>query len=221
MAGTVAFAIPTLWAGLRLRIDGLLVPRWQVLLLAAAATIGVGLALRGDRVGLWVLVALFAVTAAAINPLQHGLGPLLDGPGARLGRELRVRPGAGKVVNFWGGDVTVRGGLTVSGVQLLSGVNLYPNANAWRVLDPGGNQRSAWNSYNNAVWNPGPPGSEPRIEGSGDTIVVTVDPCDRRLARLGVGTIVSVQRLTAPCLDQTDRVGTSLYAYRIDRSTGT
>ena len=217
--GTAMFAIPTLWAGFRLRINGEIPPRWQVLLLATAATVGVALALRGARVGLWLLVGLFAATAAAINPLQHGLAALVDGPAAQLGRELRARPGAGAVLDM---GVTARGGLTASGVKLVSGVNLYPNAKAWRILDPNDSERQAWDSYNNAVWNPGPAGSTPQIQGTGDTVSVTVDPCDARLRKLGVGTIVSVQPLPLPCLVATDRVagdnGLTVYAYRIVRS---
>jgi hypothetical protein len=220
-AGTLAFAVPTLWAGFSLRIDGELVSRWQVLLLTAVCTTGIALALRGARVGIWVLVALFAVGSATVNPLQHGLDALLESPAARLGRELRARPGAGAVINFWGGDIGARGGLTASGVGLVSGVNLYPNDKAWRVLDPDDSQRHAWNRYNNAVWEAGPPGSKPQIIGSDDTVRVTVDPCDPRLAKLGVGTIVSIVPLTDDCLVETDRVagerGPGLFAYRIRR----
>jgi hypothetical protein len=220
VAGTAAFAIPTLWAGSRLEIDGELAPRWQVLLLATAFTAGVGLALRGNRLGLWLLVALFAASASAVNPLQRGLAPLTESAAAQLGRELRARPGTGKVLNFWGGELTARGGLTASGVKLVSGVNLYPNAAAWRILDPSESQRQAWDRYNNAVWYPGPPGSKPDIIGSYDTVVVTVDPCDPRLAKLGVETIVTIQPLTDPCLVETDRVtgdSGTLYAYHVRR----
>jgi hypothetical protein len=221
-AGITAFAVPTLWAGFSLRIDGEPASRWQVLLLAAVCTIGIGLALRGAQLGLWLLVAFFAVSAATVNPVQHGLDALLDHPAAQLGRELRTRPGAGAVLNFWGGDLTARGGLTASGVDLVSGVNIHPNEKAWRVLDPDDSEREAWDRYNNAVWSPAPPGAEPHIEGSGDTVAVVVDPCDPRLARLGVGTVVTVEPLSASCLIETDHVVTedrpTLYAYRIDRS---
>jgi hypothetical protein len=220
-AGTLAFAVPTLWAGFGLRIDGELAARWQVLLLTAVGTLGVGLALRGARVGLLILVGLFAVSAATVNPLQQGLDVLLDSPAARLGRELRARPGAGAVLNFWGGDLTVRGGLTASGVDLVSGVNLYPNESAWRVLDPDDSLRQGWDRWNNAIWSPGPPGSEPQIDGHEDTVAVTIDPCDPRLAKLGVGTIVSIEPLADACLVETDRVagegGPNLYAYRVRR----
>ena len=220
-AGTAAFAVPTIWAGFALRIDGEPAPRWQVLLLAAAFTAGVGLALSGARLGLWLLVAVVTLSAATINPLQHGLDPLLHHPATALGRELRARPGTGAVLNFWGGDITARGGLTASGVDLVSGVNIYPNKAAWRVLDPTDAEREAWDRYNNAIWNPAPPAAEPQIAGAGDTIAVSVDPCDPRLARLGVGTVVSIEQLSSPCLIETDRVRSvghpTLYAYRIDR----
>lgn len=220
-AGSLAFAVPTLWAGFGLKINGELASRWQVLLLTAVCTIGIALALRGVRVGIWLLVALFAVGAATVNPLQHRLDALLDSPATRLGRELRARPDTGAVLNFWGGDINVRGGLTASGVELVSGVNLYPNEAAWRVLDPTDSQRQGWDRYNNAVWSPGPPGSEPQIIGSEDTVAVTVDPCDPRLAKLGVGTIVSIEPLMDACLVETDRFArkgdANLYAYRVRR----
>jgi hypothetical protein len=222
VAGTIAFAVPTVWAGLRLRVDGELAPRWQVLLLAAACTAGVALALQGTRLGLWVLVALFAAGAVAINPLQRGLTGLVDGPSAQLGRELRSRPGAGAVLIFWGSRLEARGGLTASGVRLVSGVNLYPREKAWRVLDPDDSHRQSWDSFNNAVWNPADPGSDLDIRGSGDTVTITIDPCDPRLEGLDVGTVVSIVPLPHPCLVQTDvrpgEYGTTLYAYRVERS---
>jgi hypothetical protein len=222
-AGTIVFAVPTLWAGLHLTIDGEHAARWQVLLLVAVSTLGIALALSGRTVGLWLLVGLFAVNAATINPLQHGLGTLLGGPAARLGRELRARPGTGSVLEFWDGNILTRGGLTASGVDLVSGLNSYPDVKSWRVLDPTDASRQAWDSYNNAVWNPAPPGSAPQISGSGDTVAVAVDPCDPRLGRLGIRTIVSAQVLSDPCLVEIDRVdgaGGQLIAYRIDRSAG-
>jgi hypothetical protein len=223
VAGTVAFAVPMLWAGGQLRIDGDLVPRWQVLLLALAATAGIALALSGRRVGLWVLVALFAVGAATVNPLQHGLRALTDSPAADLGRELRARPDTGVVAMFFqnpSGDLEPLAGLTASGVPLASGVNEYPNAAAWTVLDPDGVSRDAWDRYNTAIWTPGPPGSKPDIRLSPPAaLAVFVDPCDPRLAKLAVRTIVSDHELTDPCLTEIMRTaGTPiLYAYRITR----
>jgi hypothetical protein len=223
LAGTVAFAVPTLWAGWRLRIDDQLIPRWQVLLLTAAATAGVGIALSGRRVGLWLLVALFAASAATVNPLQHGLLALVDSPAAHLGRELRARPDTGTVLQFFenqSGDLEALGGFTASGVPLVSGVNEYPNSDAWRVLDPDGSSRDAWDRYNTAIWTGGPPGSEPQISLTPPAALgITVDPCDPRLARLGVRTIVSDYQLTDPCLTEIVRTGSGvvLYAYHIDR----
>jgi hypothetical protein len=223
IAGTVAFAVPTLWAGWRFRIDGQLIERWQVLLLAAAATAGVGLALSGRRVGLWLLVALFAASAVTVNPLQHGVLALVDSPAAHLGRELRARPDTGAVVQFFenqSGDLEALGGLTASGVPLVSGVNEYPNAAAWRVLDPDGSSRHAWDRFNTAIWTGGAAGSEPQISLKPPAALgITVDPCDPRLVRLGVRTIVSDYELTDPCLTEIIRTGNGivLYAYHIDR----
>jgi hypothetical protein len=221
VAGTAAFALPSLWAGGHLRIDDAPAARWVVLLLVGVATIGVGLALSGRRIGLWLLVALFAAGAATVNPLQHGLAALVNSPAADLGRELRSRPETGTVALFFAnpsGDLEALGGLTASGVPLVSGVNNYPNESAWRVLDPNGVSRHSWNRYNTAIWTPGPPGSAPDIRLSPPAaLAVFVDPCDPRLAKLRVKTVVSDQQLTNPCLDEVLRTGGSvpLYAYRI------
>jgi hypothetical protein len=181
--------------------------------------------LRGLRIGLWVLVVLLASGAVAVNPLQHGLSPLLESASARLGRELRHRPGTGTVLDFWTGPRgdTARVGLTASGVKLVSGVNLYPNTAAWRVLDPSGSARHVWDRYNNAVWNAAPAGAKPSFHLYDQyTIRVDLDPCDPRLRKLGVRTVVTIIPLTAPCLVETDHVpaedGGPLFAYRVDRS---
>lgn len=227
IAGTAAFAIPTLWAGGQLRVDDQLVPRWQVMLLTAAATAGIALALSGRRVGLWLLVALFAASAATVNPLQHGLGALIDNPATQLGRELRARPGTGAVVQFFKDQsrgVEALFAMTASGVPLVSGNSGYPNEGAWHVLDPDDSARDAWDRYSTSVWTGGLPGSEPEILLSPPAAVgVRVDPCDPRLARLGVGTIVSDYELTDPCLTEITRIsdGVDLYAYRIERTSDT
>jgi hypothetical protein len=224
IAGTAAFAVPTVWAGWRLRIDGHLVAHWQVLLLAAAATVGVGLALSGRHAGLLLVVALFAVNAATVNPLQRGLAVLVDNPAAQLGRELRARPGTGAALVLSadpGKDQSVLSGLTASGIALVSGVSGYPNATAWRVLDPEGSSRRAWDRYSIALFTPGAAGSKPAMAFTPPAaLVVSVDPCDPRLAKLGIRTIVSDQELTRPCLVEIDRrirQGPTLYAYRIER----
>jgi hypothetical protein len=223
LAGTAAFTVPTVWAGLTLDVSGHTAPRWQVLLLAGVSTAGVALALWGRVAGLWVLVALFAAGAVTVNPLQQGLAPLVDTPAADLGRQLAARRDTGTVLQLFAqsnGYIGSAAGLTASGVPLLSGVNNYPDAAAWRVLDPNGSSRRAWNRYNIAVWTPGSPGSAPRFHLAPPAdLTVRIDPCDPRLGRLAVRTIVSDQPLTEPCLGEVLRTGGSvpLYAYRIAR----
>ncbi len=134
---------------------------------------------------------------------------------------MRARPDTGAVLNFWSGDISVRGGLTASGVDLVSGVNLYPNEKAWRVLDPTTLSAKRGIATTTRYGVPDRQGSEPQIAVNKDTVAVTVDPCDPRLAKLGVGTIVSIVPLTGECLVETDRVagetGAGLYVYRIRR----
>lgn len=227
LVGTAVFAFGTVWAAAVFTIDGRhgSVQSLAVLSLLFVAT--VGWALWRGVPGLGALVVLLAVSALLVNPIQHGLGPLRDGPAAQLGRELRDRPDAGRVIVFANdprGDITAVAGISAGGVDNVSAVNLYPNADAWRVLDPTGVDRTAWDRYANALWGVAPAGASPRVFlETEDTVIVMVDPCDPTLAGLGVRTVVSRVPLARTCLTETDQVRTgrntsALFTYRIDRS---
>jgi hypothetical protein len=197
----------------------------KVLLIVAIFSVGIGLALFARTTGLVLLAVCLGVAAAFVNPLQRGLDVLTESPSAQLGRELRDRPGVGRVLMFSDDPgirvIQARGGLTASGVPLVSGVNLYPDREAWTVLDPAGSSSRAWNRFNNASWGAAPAGLAPTVTiDSEDSILVMVDPCDPRLKRLGVTTIVTLTPLDRPCLALTDVVkdsrATSLRAYQIE-----
>ena len=228
VAGTAVFALSTVWAATRFTIDDRAA---STLTVAALALVFIGVVawtLTRGVPGFGALVAVVAIGAALVNPVQVGLDPLRESPAARLGRELRDRPDAGRVLVFANdpaGDITALAGMTASGIDHVSAVNLYPNVDAWRVLDPAEADRTAWNRYANALWGVAPEGVAPRVFlETQDTVIVMVDPCDPTLARLGVGTVVSRVPLVRACLVPVDRVragtgpGTGpLHVYRIDR----
>jgi hypothetical protein len=225
LVGTAVFALATTWAASEFTIDGRSAATLTLVALAVASVVSVAATLARGAPGLVVLVVVTAIGAALVNPLQHGLGPLRDHPAARLGRELRDRPGTGAVVvlaNDPAGDISPIAAMTASGADHLSGVNLYPNVDAWRVLDPTGADRTAWDRYSNALWGVAPEEAAPRVFlDSEDTVIVMVDPCDPILAGLDVRTVVSAVPLDRWCLVRTDRVGrgaATLFAYRVDRS---
>jgi hypothetical protein len=224
LVGTAVFAAGTVWAAATYSIDGH-IASWQLIALGVAFTLGVALTLWWGNVGLVVLVVLLGLAAVTVNPLQHGLGPLLDSPGAQLGRALRDRPHTGAVVFFANdprGDIRALSAMTSSGVRDPSALDLYPVPRAWRRLDSDRSDTRNWNRYANALWGVAPEGSPPRVFlNTKDSVIVMVDPCKGSLGRLGVRTVVSFVPLDRWCLVPQDVVPNgmgSLFVYRIDRS---
>jgi hypothetical protein len=224
LAGAAVFAGCTAWAATRFSIGGH-VATWQLAALTMSFVLAVGLTLWRGTLGLVVLVVLLGFGAIVVNPLQRGLGPLLDSPAAQLGRVLRDRRGTGAVVflaNDPRGDIRALSAMTSSGVDDTSALNLYPRPAAWQRLDTDGSDEHNWNRYANALWGVAPEGSEPRVfRNTRDSIIVMVDPCEGSISRLGVRTVVSFVPLDRWCLEQTDAVPNGpgrLFVYRIDLS---
>lgn len=225
VAGTAVFGLTTVWAAIEFSIDGHPVRRWQLVVLLLVYTTVVGVIFLRGTVGLAVLVGLLAVGAATVNPLQRGLDPLVDSPAARLGRSLREQKATGGVIVFANdpdGDTRAVSAMAASGVDLISGVNLYPNSRAWRILDPSETDRQNWDRYAHALWGMAPEDVPPRVFLNGpDSIIVMVDPCDARLRRIAVRTVVSHLPIERWCLTATRSVRNGpgrLYVYRIDRT---
>jgi hypothetical protein len=199
-AGTLLVA---LWGAVKFRdiyLPGLSVGRVGI------ATIVAGLfgALVFTRA--WTAVLMLAVIAsvvsgALVNPLMRGIGELEDSRAAAVVRSLDrdiVEPSGGR----WAADLTFASALlNGNGVDSLSSYNDPVSATGWRVLDPRGRYEQAWNRFGYIVFHWIPGLRDPMIDTPQEDIVrVEVDPCDRRLSRLGLTTIVSSVQLSAPCL---------------------
>ena len=108
--------------------------------------------------------------------------------------------------------------LIASGLQTLSSPSIYPNAKAWRILDP--QHPRVWNRYAGLKSVPAPSGSPPKATVVGAfraSVTVAIDPCGSPAGRLGVGFVVSGSPLIDSCLQlatKTTFEGTPTYIYR-------
>jgi len=149
------------------------------------------------------LLALIVVFAA--NPLQRGLGDLRGSGAARTVTAVSDRL---KDDEYVASDrLEVDALLMSNGVPSLSGQQwLGPDEDTWRVLDPTGRSRFAWNrgaSYVVFAWTPGEP-TRIRVVAE-DIVQVRADPCGDDVRELGLRVAVSSRVLEAPCLVETGR----------------
>lgn len=144
-----------------------------------------------------MLVVIGLVMVLGVHPLVRGVGHVTESELARTVRMLDDSS-SGWLADTWGASSI----LTAVGVDNLSGVNLYPNADAWRVLDPTGRQEAIWNRYSITMWELDPSAIEPVISLVQDDVVsVRIDPCGRHLADLGIDRLVTEGRPEIACMD--------------------
>jgi len=192
VVAVAVMAAPYLWAAGQLRVEDEPVNRTVAFALLACVAVGCFFALgRRSLVGLSVLVAFSVVVGARVNPLQHGLDPLTENPLARAIADVRSeRPRDDGWVMF-GGDFFADGVLTASGVDNVGAVSFYPDPEEWEVIDRDGSREPVWNRYAHVRFQLGERGSRPRIDlDGGDSVAVTIDACDPRLAELGVDVMI-------------------------------
>jgi hypothetical protein len=135
------------------------------------------------------------------NPLVRGLDPLMSSSFAHDVERIHDADTAGPAVwltDSWDGSAV----LTASGLDNLSGVNLYPDADAWRELDPTGQYVGVWNRYAHTAWTFDSAATTPVLSlVSSDVVAVRVDPCGPELTALHVRHIISTAPLVgAACL---------------------
>lgn len=171
-----------------------------------------------------VAVALLAAIGLAMslpaNPLTRGLDPLTTSTFVTDTRAVAAQPTSGGDV-WLATNESMSAVLTAGGLDNLSGVNLYPNADAWHVLDPGGRQEEVWNRYAHTQWvlKPGQRDAALALV-QADVLSVTIDPCAPALDTLGVGHLVTPAPVSAPCLtlNRKTTAPTGQEAFIYDRS---
>jgi len=179
-----------------------------VLLISARKVIWGGLA----------LVVFGATIALPVNPLYQGLGPLTTSPIlSTFDRVASKPPDAAHRAWLSFDNFAFNPILVASGLHTLSAPSIYPNATAWRILDP--QHPRVWNRYANVKFVPGPSGAPPQVEVIGTfraAVQVIIDPCGAAAGRLGVGFVLDSSPLTGSCLrldTKTTFEGTPIYIY--------
>ncbi|HET9444134.1 MAG TPA: hypothetical protein VFO65_12470, partial [Acidimicrobiales bacterium] len=202
------FAAVQLWAAGVYTVDGATVSLRAATVLVLVVTAGVVLALgRRPVAGLAVLAGFCLWQASLVNPVQRGLDPLTETALRRAVEQVAGdRPQRAGWIAF-GGDVAVIGTLTAAGVNTLSAVSPYPDADAWRVLDPDGRFEEVWNRYARVAFVPGPEGGPTEMKLiQPDAFVVTVDPCAPELTALDVEIVVTQDFELSSCTRPLARV---------------
>jgi hypothetical protein len=187
------FVFVQLWAAGLYRVDQVAVDLWRPGGIIVLLTVALGvLLLRRIRTGLALLLLFGSVQFAQINPIHVGAKALLDNPVSSMVSDTNKKLGSEIGWLQMGVDFYVRGSLEASGVRFVSGVSRYPNHDAWRILDPKEKYVGAWNRYAHVAFEVGESGKDPVITTpQADVVYVRMDPCDPRLASLGVNVIVT------------------------------
>lgn len=199
------FAAVQLWAASDYTVDGSGINLGLAALFVLIVVTGTGLALSARPVaGLALLAAFCLWQASFINPVQRGTDPLTRGPVRRMvDRVTAGRPASGWIV--FGGDPLLLGTLTAAGVNTLSAISPYPDAEAWRVLDPAGEFEAVWNRYTRVSFFA--LAGEPNFKLlQPDSITVTVDPCDAKLEALGVEFLVAQNAELTGCVEPVEEL---------------
>jgi hypothetical protein len=210
-----------LWAGRQFigNFPELKLGLWSVGLFSAGAAIVVWLTSARKVVAGGIAMVLFgAVVSLPANPLYQGLGALTSAPLLSTFNKAAAHPAdpKNKVWLSYGGS-SINDVLLASGLPTLNAADIYPDAAAWKILDPKGKKEYAWNRYANIVYVPGETATAPVITLLQATVVeVKFDPCGTAASKLHIGFIVSLAPVANSCLTldtKTNYLGTDVYIY--------
>lgn len=203
-----AFAATLAWGAGAYRRDGQPIDLMLALAFILVVSAGVALALgRRPLIGLGILAAFAFWQASLINPVQRGTDPVGDSALRQAIEQVEAGAPAHAGWIAFNAEATVKGTLTASGVNHLTGVSPYPDARAWRVLDPDLRHQKVWNRYAYVSFVPGAVGSPVTFTLVGlDGLAVTVDPCSPALSELGVGFFLTQDSELSACSTAIRRV---------------
>lgn len=196
------------WAAGTYTVDGLRPDLRIAAVLIFVVSAGVALSVsKARQVGLSLILAFSFVLAARINPVQVGLGALLDNDLRSVMEDI----GGGDPADSWAVfslDARVRGIVHSVSVPNVSGVSVYPVVDAWDVLDPEDDDASQWNRF--AIVSLVEADSEGEEIAfsvpAPDSVWVHISPCDERLRDLSVRYVVVPSSSTATCGTTIDSV---------------
>ncbi|MCU1386894.1 MAG: hypothetical protein JWL72_232, partial [Ilumatobacteraceae bacterium] len=199
--GAAAFAALTGWVIRKYTIDSVEPSRRSMLLLLVVFSVAVFVVMRGKAlVGLGSMCVLTLFGSVRINPIQIGLGPILDNPltlqigSVRAGHESERWAAVGEA----GHAPSI---LMASGAPTVTGTDWYANTTAWHRIDPTDSSSSIWNRFAQ-IWivvDDAVP--SPTLElRYNDLIVIHTASCAGALQDFDVTYVTSESELSSPCL---------------------
>ncbi|MFZ4516738.1 MAG: DUF7657 domain-containing protein, partial [Acidimicrobiia bacterium] len=182
------------------RVVGAPVSLWIIGVTCLAATVITASFYFWPRLSVALMVVVGMMIAAWINPLYSGLQPLRGSETANALRQIAASTSASPDARWLSTSGNLQPVLTANGFRSVSGVSLYPDASAWRILDPEAEHIAIWSRYANMRWRFESDLAEPRLTSpSADVVEVAINPCDPRLVQLGVRYIADVSTVRAKC----------------------
>ncbi len=170
----------------------------------------------GERTSLTMASVYVVASAAVVNPLYQGLGPLENDPVSQAAREFATSQDERIAVTLGGRELQalVRGG----GLQVLSWTTEYPDPAFWTKVLPG--QEEVWNNFRNYSWRYDPDADPMTATVTApDAADLSVDLCDPLIRDLGFSVVFSPEAVEASCLtpDRVIRRGEQLvYIYLVE-----
>lgn len=203
--GVLLFAFVTGIAAAQLSFDGV-APRRAAMLLLLLAAVAVTAALLHGRIvlGLGGACALMLFSSVRVNPLQIGLGPVIDDPLMAQIDAVRSADGSARWAALGVGGHT-RSILVASGAPTATGVSWYPDPATFHRIDPTDAFEPLWNRFALVSIAIDPAVDAPQIElSAADAILVHTPACNGTLQDLDVGYVISDEPLTSACLQPVD-----------------
>jgi hypothetical protein len=210
-----------LWFGFSRRFTGLPISRLSIVVAVVLFLLPALLLFWRPFLSLIAVAIIGAVLSLPVNPLVRGLYPVDSSTLIRDVQKLDTsQPNHGWLTN----DRALASLLAAAGVNSVSSVNLYPNTDAWRVLDPMGKSEFVWNRFAHVQWVFEDGLADPTFFLlQSDFVELHIDPCDQRLRKLDVSFVASPLVLTAVCLTlESDTVlpsGSAVFLYSVGKAS--
>jgi hypothetical protein len=172
----------------------------KIYLIALAAGVLMALLLFRQRIAFLVLFLAFSLaTSYRVNPLYHGLEPLLSSDLSIAVKQIRAADQRNGVWVVYDTLITSQY-LAANGVQVVGGTYDYPNLEFWRKFDPNGSSNDIYNRYAHVVFRPADGDAASFTLLQADVFAVNVNPCSIILRDLDVEYYVFSEQVSYPCL---------------------
>ncbi len=156
-----------------LRVDPGFMTGWRILMGCAVVGLGTAAMVMGRRRWLAVMIVLVGLPGLAVNPVNQGLGPLVDRP---VLQAARLADDDGRWIAL--GNFTLAQALKASGLQVFGGATYVPDRGDMNSLDPSEAQADVWNRYAHIQVESAPGIDRPEFTlVQADHYVVRIDVC--------------------------------------------